>query len=328
MIITVTPSPAIDWTVTVDSFELDAVNRITKSVKEPSGKGINVSWALHRAGIPTTAIYPAGGQTGDLMAGALSAAGIPFHRVESGQEVRTNITLISPGHATKINEPGVLLGEKEITELTRCIIDAADKSATVLVCGSLPGGMSPDYPRQLIEHLGNRGIRVALDTSGEPLTLALSANPLLIKPNVHELAELVGTELKTLRDVAAAAREAINRGADSVLASLGADGAMYVGPEETLFATSRDIPFVNSVGAGDALLAGFFAGAGTPASRLHNAVLWASSAVAHDSTLFPVRKEFSDRISVTVLEGEDTPLREPSAPLSTPPSSPTTNEEK
>ncbi len=318
MIITVTPSPAIDWTVTVDSFRLDAVNRVTTSVKEPSGKGINVSWALHRAGVPTTAIFPGGGETGLFMADALTDAGIPFVCVDSGSDVRTNITLISPGHATKINEPGRPLTEERVAELTRRVLETADETTPVLICGSLPPGVSPDYPCILIEQLVRRGIRVGVDTSGEPLARALAARPRLIKPNVHELAELVSQELRTLRDVAEAGREAIRRGAGSLLASLGADGAMYIGPDEVLVATSRDIPFVNSVGAGDALLAGFMAVEGTPAARLRNAVLWASSAVAHESTLFPVRHEFADRISVHVLD-EDRPLTEPSLPLTTSP---------
>lgn len=315
MIVTVTPAPAIDWTVTVGSFELDAVNRIQTSVKEPSGKGVNVSWALHRAGVATTAVFPGGGDTGRFMDDALSAAGVPFVRVESDREVRTNITLISPGHATKVNESGQMLDHDVVHRLTQQVLDAADETTTVLICGSLPPGVEPDYPKILVEQLVARGARVGLDTSGEPLTLALSARPRLIKPNVHELAELVDAELRTFADVVAAAREAMRRGAGSVLASLGADGALFVGTEEVLVAKATGTPFVNSVGAGDALLAGFVAVEGTPATRLHNAVLWASSAVAHNSTLFPVRHEFGSQITVGELEG-DLPLTEPSLPLS------------
>lgn len=315
MIVTVTPAPAIDWTLTVDSFDLDAVNRVTRSTKEPSGKGVNVSWALHRAGIPTTAIFPGGGEAGRFMADVLEAEGMAYERIDTGREVRTNVTLVTPGHATKLNEPGLALDDEHVDELTRRVLATAEGAAIVLVCGSLPPSMPPTYPRLLVERLVARGIPVAVDTSGEALTLSLEAKPRLIKPNVHELAELVSRDIATLGDVASAAREAIRRGAGGVLASLGADGAMYIDANEALLATARDIPFVNSVGAGDALLAGFVAGTGTPAARLRNAVLWASSAVAHETTLFPIRREFTARISVQAIDDHSVPLTEPSVPL-------------
>ncbi len=315
MIVTVTPSPAIDWTVATDAFDFDAVNRARSSTREASGKGVNVSWALHRAGVPTRAVFPGGGQTGRFMDEAFAEAGLPFVRVDTGREVRTNITLITPGHSTKINEPGVPLDAEQTMEFARATLEAAHDASAVLVCGSLPPSMGPGQLYELVDRLLGLGVYVAVDTSGEPLSLALAAGPDLIKPNVHELAELVGREIRTFGDVVTAAREAIDRGAGAVLASLGADGAMYVDRRRALLATSRDIPFVNSVGAGDALLSGFMASSADPAERLHSAVLWASSAVAHDSTLFPLRPEFAARIAVADLVDRDTPLGEPSAPL-------------
>ncbi|MGO3361308.1 MAG: 1-phosphofructokinase family hexose kinase [Corynebacterium sp.] len=318
MIVTVTPSPAVDWTVSTDSFDLDAVNRAGRSTREASGKGVNVSWALHRAGVPTTTVFPGGGQTGQFMDDALSGAGMPFTRVDTGQEVRTNITLITPGHSTKINEPGVELTESQLTQLTDAAVAATVDARAVLVCGSLPPSMSAGQLRDLVAELrtaGTGNAEVVVDSSGDPLTAALEAAPSLIKPNVHELSEVVGRDISTLGEVVAAAHLAIQAGAGAVLASLGADGAMYIDGTHAVFAAARDIPFVNSVGAGDALLSGFMAVQGTPSERLHNAVLWASSAVAHESTLFPVRPDFDDRISVSDVFDNDTPLSEPSVPL-------------
>ncbi|WP_293780852.1 1-phosphofructokinase family hexose kinase [uncultured Aeromicrobium sp.] len=314
MIVTVTPSPAIDWTVAVDSFEFDAVNRATKSTREASGKGVNVSWALHRAGVATTTVFPGGGQSGRFMDEAFEAAGLPYVRVETGREVRTNITLITPGHSTKINEPGVDLDDGQFEELARRALEVARAAKAVLICGSLPPSMRPDRLRQLVERLGEH-VDVVVDTSGEALAAALQSRPALIKPNVHELAELVQRDITTFGQVIDASREAIARGAGAVLASLGADGAMYVAADRALLATASDIPFVNSVGAGDALLSGFVAVNADPAERLRNAVLWASSAVAHDSTLFPIRPEFATRITVADVVDRDLPLEEPSAPL-------------
>jgi 1-phosphofructokinase len=315
MIVTLTPAPAIDWTIEVDSFELGAVNRAVRSSREPSGKGVNVSWALHRAGVPTRAVFPAGGCTGERMAGLLSEAGLEHVIIETGRDVRTNITLISPGNSTKLNEQGTALSEEQTLRLQKAIIDASLDASVVLICGSLPAGAPASFVRDMVRTLKASGVDVVLDVSGAPLELALAARPDLIKPNVHELAELTGRQLATLGDVANAAEEARKLGAGAVLASLGADGALLVDDGGALYARATDIPFVNSVGAGDALLAGFFGGGHTRQERLAQAMLWASSAVVHNTTLFPIREDLAERIAVHELTTPEQPLAEPSSAL-------------
>ena len=315
MIVTLTPAPAIDWTIEVDSFELGAVNRAVRSSREPSGKGVNVSWALHRAGVPTRAVFPAGGCTGEFMAGVLSETGLDHVIVDIGRDVRTNITLISPGCSTKLNDRGTALSEEQTSRLREAIIGASVGASVVLICGSLPAGAPATFVRNMVRTLKASGVDVVVDVSGEALELALAARPDLIKPNVDELAELTGRQLGTLGDVATAAEEARERGAGAVLASLGADGALLVDGEGVLYARATDIPFVNSVGAGDALLAGFFGGGQTRQERLATAMLWASSAVAHHTTLFPIREDLAERIAVHELTTPEQQLAEPSAAL-------------
>lgn len=315
MIVTVTPSPAIDWTVTVAGFQLDAVNRASSTSREPSGKGVNVSWALHRGGVPTTAVFPAGGDTGRFMTTSLSRAGIPHHTIETGAEVRTNISLLSPGHATKINEPGPYLDSERLEALATRVVEVAAGARAVLVCGSLPTQTSPGFVGDLVARLRAVGATVVVDTSGEPLRHAIPHGPDLVKPNVHELAELARTDIRTLGQVVDAARTVLDDGAGAVLASLGGDGAMLVDRDHALLASARDIPFVNAVGAGDALLAGFVSHEGPAAARLATAVLWASSAVSHETTLFSVRPEFASRITVDDVHTPDLALTEPSEPL-------------
>ena len=315
MIVTITPAPAIDWTIEVDSFELGAVNRVVRSSREPSGKGVNVSWALHRGGVPTRAIFPAGGQTSDFMAKALSEAGLAHVIVDTGQDVRTNVTLISPGSSTKLNEPGVALSEEQARQLGKAILGASVDATVVLICGSLPAGAPNSFVRDLVHTLKASGVEVGVDVSGEPLALALEGRPDLITPNVHELADLTGRQLNTIGEVVGAAEEARERGAGAVLASLGADGVLLVDNEGLLYARANDIPFVNSVGAGDALLAGFFGGGQRREERVAMAVLWASSAVTHSTTLFHVRQDLVERISVCELTTPEQLLSEPSASL-------------
>jgi len=316
MIVTITPSPAIDWTVTVDSFELDAVNRIVADTKEASGKGLNVSWALHRAGVETAAVFPAGGATAEFMRNKLSAAGIPNYIIDTGLDVRTNITLVSPGHSTKINEAGTPLSPAQVEQLHQTILSACAGAEVALLCGSLPPGLPPEFAVDVVNELTKIGVPCVVDTSREPLRAALSARPAMIKPNVDELAELVGLKITTLGEVEKAAKMAIELGAQSVLASMGADGAMFISPEHSIVAKAQGIPFVNAVGAGDALLAGFMAGGPSDEDRIANAVLFASSAVATESTLFPIRTEFADSISVTDNWDRGDKLTEPAFSLS------------
>lgn len=312
MIVTVTPAPAIDWTITVEDFQLGAVNRVTTSHREPSGKGVNISWALHRAGIPTRAVLPAGGPTGAFMAEQFDRAGLAHVIVDTGRDVRTNVTLITRGESTKINEPGTPLSATQLRALGAAINEAARDATAVVICGSLPRGVPATFARDITAALREAGVDVILDTSGEPLELALPARPKLIKPNISELAGLVHRPIRTFGDVVRAAHEARERGAEAVLASLASDGAIYVDGHVTLFAKASEVPFVNSVGAGDALLAGFLASRSQPADRLATATLWAASAVAHASTRFPIRQALADHISVGPVPAEDRPLAEPS----------------
>ncbi|SEB58484.1 1-phosphofructokinase family hexose kinase [Arthrobacter woluwensis] len=322
MILTVTPNPAIDWTVTTDSFAFDAVNVATESTREASGKGINVSVALRRNGVPTQALFPAGGGTGVFMREQLAGMGVDAVVVPSGAEVRTNITLRVPGHAgTKINEPGAPLGEDLAQRLIDAVrvalseaLTASDGVTTLALCGSLPPGAPEGFHPALVRLGRELGAAVVVDASGEVLSRALAAGPGLVKPNVHELAAETGRELGTVGDVVDAAREVLTRGAGAVLASLGADGMVYVDAGHALHGWARDVRVLNTVGAGDASLAGFLAardGGAEPAGCLASAILYASSAVGHATTLFDLDPELRDRITVTDAPDAARPLSEP-----------------
>ncbi|HZK04567.1 MAG TPA: 1-phosphofructokinase family hexose kinase [Actinomycetaceae bacterium] len=314
MIVTVTPSPAIDWTIHLTDFRFGGVNRMDSSGKEPSGKGVNIALALHRAGIETCCVLPAGGSTGAYMAGCFSQIGVPHLIVDTGEDVRTNITLVTESDTTKINAPGTHLSPERLAAFSEAIDSAAENASAVVLAGSLPLGVAPGFVRDTAARLKASGVRVAIDTSGTALELALEARPDLVKPNLLELSELVHRPLRTIGDVVEAAHEARARGALAVLASLGPDGALFVDDDDVLLATSRDIPVINSVGAGDALLAGFISTGSSTVQRLATASLWAASAVAHPTTLFPVIESFADQISV----GPVSPGSSMDQPLSAP----------
>ncbi|MFV0406485.1 MAG: 1-phosphofructokinase family hexose kinase [Propioniciclava sp.] len=312
MIVTVTPAPSIDWTLAVADFSFGAVNRASGSTREPSGKGVNVAFALHRAGVATTTVFPAGGSTGEFMVDALVNRGVPTVVIPTQRDVRTNVSLVTAQHpGTKINESGTALDPETVAALLEAVADLAERADTVVSCGSLPAGVPETFHRDVASLAAAHGCDAVVDTSGAPLAAALAAQPALIKPNHEELAELAGQRIDTLGDAIGAARSACDRGAQAVLASLGAQGVLYCGPEAVIHAYAVGTPVVNSVGAGDALLAGFIGGGPDLEDRVRTAVLWATSAVAYPTTLFPIRPEFAHAITLTAEPDRAMPLTEP-----------------
>jgi 1-phosphofructokinase len=160
-------------------------------------------------------------------------------------------------------------------------------AATGLVCaGSLPAGLPTAWYGEVVELARRRSVFVAVDSSGAPLADSLSAKPDLVKPNVHELAELTGRLPRTLGDVIDAAQEVRNRGAGAVLASLGADGAALVDGDGALWGHAPVDRVVSTVGAGDAMLAGYLSCRLSRTDALATALQWGAAAVAHEGTLF------------------------------------------
>ena len=282
MIVTVTPNPSIDRTLEIDRLERGALIRARRSTAEAAGKGVNVSCALTTQGIATVAALPLAEDSAatylELLAGATPIAPVPI-----AGSIRTNVSLVeADGTVTKVNEPGPALGAGDIEALG---------------CGSLPPGAPGDFYARLAS-LGLRDRRVAVDASGPSLRAAASAGVALIKPNRTELEELVGRPLATVGDVVAAARELIEGGCESVLVSLGADGALYVDADVASHAEARIEDVVNTVGAGDALLAGFVAAGGGDVG-LANAIAWSVAAVRSPGTrMCPVTA--ADRAAVVV----------------------------
>jgi len=297
VIVTVTPAPGLDRTYTALQFLPGRVNRATSSVVEASGKGVNVSRALAAAGAATVALLPVGGPEGRQL-GDLLAADVP---------TRTNTTLAVNGEpTTKVNAPSLELPDRVWAELRERLGDllARHPGAWVLCSGSTPPG-AERLPAQLIELARRFGARSAVDSSGPALAAALDAGPDLIAPNHVELAEMVGIDPHFLdpdgKDSAAGglvdmaagwSASVARRTGGAVLVTLGASGAVYSDAGGSWHAVSPPIVPVNTVGAGDALLAGFLSVAGTahaghpaaPGGALATAVAWGTSACAMPST--------------------------------------------
>jgi 1-phosphofructokinase len=305
VIVTVTPNPAVDRTLFVDALHPGQIMRSSRSWSEPSGKGVNVSLALMGHERPSLAVLPVGGPAGAHLVEMLNQAGLGYETVAITGEIRINISIIQPdGIVTKINERGPTLTEAEGHALLDVASARTQPDGWLAGCGSLPGGLTDDFYAQLVETGHRAGARVVVDTSGPALSKALAAGPDLIKPNSDELADAVGGAVTTIGDVVDAAQELRARGAKTVLASLGADGAVLVGPSGVLHGAAPVDNVVSTVGAGDAMLAGFLSAA-DPTQALTVALAWGAAAVHHHGTLFSAT---DDTTAVTI--SESVPLRQ------------------
>jgi len=270
MIITLTPNPSLDRTLQLEHLVRGTVNRAGDGRVDPGGKGVNVSRALAAHGIKSIAVLPLGGPDRTRLTNLLTAQGVEVRAVPVTGDVRTNITVAEPdGITTKLNEPGPDLTPAEARALARAVLEVATPGSWVVACGSLPGGVPADFYARLIKPLHTRGARVAIDTSGASLQAVLAAgpgiaHPDLIKPNLDELIEAVGRPLRTLGQVVAAAQELLARGIGTVLASLGADGAVLVTADRVIYGSARVSNPRSTVGAGDALLAGYLSQMAVP----------------------------------------------------------------
>jgi 1-phosphofructokinase family hexose kinase len=287
MIITVTLNPSIDRTISIGTLKRGSVNRAELIAVDPGGKGVNVSRALKMYGASTYAILLGGSLGGRWFGESLAALDIP-HQVVMGEGVtRSNVTIVeADGTVTKINEPGFDLTDELLDGVKSALNDLPLSDAWVVFAGRLNPGAPASTYRDLVEFVRSRGARVAVDASGEELREALSAAPDLIKPNQHELAEIVGSELITVADIVSAARSVLAQGVRTVLCSLGADGALYITANEVVHVEPGVAVTGIPVGAGDIMLATFIAG-GAHADALAGAVQWSAASVALEGTAIP-----------------------------------------
>ncbi len=280
MIVTVTPNPSIDRTLEIDRLERGALIRARRSTAEAAGKGVNVSCALAAQGVPTVAVLPLAEDSATTYLRLLADA-TPISAVPIAGSIRTNVSVVeADGTLTKLNEPGPELASNDVDAILAAAM-AAPGASWIVGCGSLPPGAPVDFYARLAGRASDR--RVAIDTSSGALGAAICAGVALVKPNHEELQALVGRPLATIGDVAAAARELVARGCHAVLVSLGPDGALFVDANGASHAEAPIDDVVNTVGAGDALLAGFLA-AGGEAGALGEAVAWSVAAIRSPGT--------------------------------------------
>lgn len=288
MIVTLTLNPSLDRTIEIGALTRGAVIRSADTHLDPGGKGVNVSRALLANDVPSCAVVPYGGDEGRRLVSLLSAEGIDMVTVPVTGPTRSNVALAEPdGTVTKINEPGTALSPAEVDALAEAVLGAADSADWVVASGSLPPEVPADVYARLCRRFTRAGILVAVDTSGPALVSALAAEPALVKPNREELAEATGRAITTLGDAIEAASALRARGAGAVLASLGPDGAVLLQGDQIWYGEGPVAEPRSTVGAGDAMLAGFLAAGASGEAALVEALAWATAAVGLPGSRMP-----------------------------------------
>ncbi|MBA3787987.1 MAG: 1-phosphofructokinase family hexose kinase [Actinobacteria bacterium] len=262
MIVTVTLNAALDRTLTVPSFQRGHRHRASQVLTLAGGKGINVARALKRLDVPVVATGLAGGRTGTRIVEELTAEAILNDFVRIGEESRASTAVVDPmeNSYTEINEWGPLVSEVELEMLREKLHYLSRGADFVVFAGTLPRGVAESFYADAIRDLNRRGVKVVLDTEGEPLRLGTEAEPHLVSPNQREAEHVVGQELDEEDDYLMALDRIAELGARNVHITL-ESGCFGLFREDRQIkryrASAPAVDPVSVVGAGDVLLAQF-----------------------------------------------------------------------
>lgn len=260
MIYTVTFNPSLDYVVQVEHFQGDAVNRTSEEHVYPGGKGNNVAVIASNLGMKSRALGFKAGFTGAAMEQMLQEFGCDtdFIALEEGV-TRINVKVKSDDEF-EINGQGPRIPDEKIRQLYEKL-DALEGGDVLVLSGSIPNTLPDDMYERIMERLAGTGVRISVDATKDLLMNVLKYHPFLIKPNNHELGEMFGVTLESDDEIAEYARKLQEMGARNVLVSMAGDGAILVTEDGSVL---KQLPpageVVNSVGAGDSMVAGFLAG--------------------------------------------------------------------
>lgn len=261
-IATVTLNPAVDHTASIPNFRAGEVNRVEWDQADPGGKGVNVASFLTDFGFSTTVTGFLGKENVELFQNFFEQKRIRNRFITIPGKTRVNIKIIDEeqNQVTDVNFPGQKPTDKNVVELYQAIATLAQDCDWFVLSGSIPAGLSPDIYGKLVAQLRGQNKTVVLDASGESLRQAIPFAPYAIKPNIDELQELVGYKLESEIAITHAAQELLSKGIHTVIVSMGAKGAIFAEQNTVILARPPKVEVVSTVGAGDAMVAGFITG--------------------------------------------------------------------
>lgn len=259
MIYSITFNPSLDYYVQVNNIKSGIVNRTAGERLAVGGKGLNVSLALNELGEDTFALGFVAGFTGEFIREKVNALGLKSDFIEVDGQSRINVKIKS-NTETDINGTGALVSINDVNKLTRRLRALLKEGDWLVISGSVPPTLPDTIYADTIKKIRSvKGVNLVVDACGKLLTETLKYRPFLIKPNVYELCDLFGlTTIPAVENIYACARDLQKAGARNVIVSMGGSGAaMVTETEQSIYVRAARGQLVNSVGAGDSMIAGF-----------------------------------------------------------------------
>lgn len=258
-VLTITLNPALDKTVTIDKFINGGLNRVKGLRIDAGGKGINVTKVLNKFDVNVIATGLIAGIQGQNILKLLSEEGIEAQFLEIPGETRTNLKVVEQNKniTTEINEPGFDVPPEYIEILKQKVSVLLENASFLVLSGSIPAGVKPDIYADFIELARSKGVRTILDADGVTLQKGIMAAPFAVKPNQHELEKLLGRKMPDTAELVQGAKELQLRGVETVVVSMGAEGALIVDKNQVLRVKTFAIKPMSTVAAGDSMVAAF-----------------------------------------------------------------------
>ncbi|WP_125763968.1 1-phosphofructokinase [Companilactobacillus hulinensis] len=306
MIYTITANPSIDYALQLKTLTTGEVNRTTSDVKLPGGKGINVSRILKELNIDSTALGFVGGATGEMFKSLLAQHDLKTNFTNVSEDTRINVKVnaVKQDEETEINGTGPAISEDE-KSLFMKQLGSVGNGDVVIMSGSLPKKLPDTFYLDIAKMIQAQGADFVIDTTGQALLDTLPLHPLVVKPNHHELAELFNTTFNSDQEIIDHARKLLDQGAKHVLVSMAGDGALLVTKDHAYKANAPKGTVINSVGAGDSMIAGFagtFMKTNDPIESFHiGAACGSATAFSQDIAIKAKIDEVYNAISISEL---------------------------
>lgn len=305
MITTVCMNPAFDKTGTVSRLQIGHVNRLEDIRYDVGGKGINVAIVLKRLGVEVSCVGCLGMADQNTFLEMMARDALPFDFLPLPGNVRTNLKILDRESrlVTELNEPGPDMEPNQQKHFLSLLNKQAQGSDYVVFSGRLPGGCAMPFYQQCMQALP--GQRCVLDAAGAALLCGLKAKPFLVKPNLPELEEATGRELRTLRAIRDAALTLIKQGARHVVVSMGKMGALFTDGTKAFFSPAIPVEVKSTVGAGDAMLGGILMGLSrgeSPESSFRYGVAAGAASVMTEGTQLLKASDFKKLLPGVTLQ--------------------------
>lgn len=262
MIYTITLNPTLDYTIKIKDFKINEINTSENEYILPGGKGINVSIILKRLGFESIALGFIAGFVGDEIKKLIQNEKVETDFIKlKTQNSRINIKILEEKRETSINCKGPYIENEYIEELYQKIDTLKDNDILVL-SGSVPKGINENIYEKICEKIKNKNIKIIVDSTKDLLLNTLKYRPFLIKPNQKELEEIFDTQILSKEQAIEYAKKLQLKGAKNVIVSMGEDGSILLDEEKNFYKMEaiKNKNNINTVGAGDSMIAGFLAG--------------------------------------------------------------------